>query len=153
MPGSKFEHSYWLKRDLDDEDIDAIRSRHFDDGLSEKQIHEELRHLGVNLKDIHYAIYYGYSKRTARKLYIRRKLREQNYCCAICGQRVALALDHDHQCCKDGCQHCWRSLLCITCNTGLGAFRDSIRLLSGAIVYLEDWGTSGKFRGQGAYMP
>lgn len=55
--------------------------------------------------------------------------------CAICGrdrttQNRRLAIDHDH---KTGLL---RGLLCTTCNTGLGCFRDSVELLNKAIRYL-----------------
>jgi hypothetical protein len=71
--------------------------------------------------------------------------------CAICHERLnkpqviggpgmlgtdkQLAIDHDH---KTGIV---RALLCSSCNTGLGLFRDSPRLLAQAIVYLEEHGT------------
>lgn len=64
---------------------------------------------------------------------------KQNFCCAICGAhepgyKRELSVDHDHLTNKV------RGLLCISCNTGLGMFKDSIRLLAAAIVYLEDHG-------------
>ena len=52
--------------------------------------------------------------------------------CAICNEHVKLCVDHDHNTGKV------RGLLCNTCNAGLGMFKDSIRLLAGAIVYLQD---------------
>lgn len=54
--------------------------------------------------------------------------------CAICGQtpKRGLVVDHDHE------TGDVRGLLCFSCNSGLGFFRDNIRLLAGAIVYLED---------------
>jgi len=63
----------------------------------------------------------------------------QNNLCAICLQRESfeirgtvceLAVDHDHKTGKV------RSLLCQQCNTGLGKFRDDVRLLEAAITYL-----------------
>lgn len=60
-------------------------------------------------------------------------LLQQDYKCAICpkGIDASAHLDHDHRTGKA------RGMLCPACNTGLGMFRDSTRLLSSAIVYLE----------------
>lgn len=63
--------------------------------------------------------------------------------CAICKRRSdtnkLLAVDHDHTCCpgKRSCGNCIRGLLCSSCNTGLGFFRDNLDLLIRAIEYLE----------------
>lgn len=63
---------------------------------------------------------------------------DQRGLCAICHQQpiylspdAVLHVDHDHE------TGLVRGLLCTTCNTGLGMFRDNIRLLAQAIVYLE----------------
>lgn len=61
------------------------------------------------------------------------KLAYQQYGCAICGasQRGrALAVDHCHKTGKI------RSLLCSSCNTGLGQFKDNPELLEKAADYL-----------------
>ncbi len=54
--------------------------------------------------------------------------------CAICGKRprpdISLHIDHDH---KTGRI---RSLLCFTCNNGLGQFREDIDLLFAAATYV-----------------
>lgn len=57
---------------------------------------------------------------------------EQGGCCAICGDKPTerLCADHSHQSGKR------RGLLCPSCNKALGFFRDDIRRLSLAIVYL-----------------
>lgn len=57
----------------------------------------------------------------------------QDWCCAICRQpfKTTPYIDHDHE------TLAIRGLLCSRCNTGLGMFKDSIRRLAGAIVYLE----------------
>ncbi len=58
--------------------------------------------------------------------------------CAICGEEPpgdihqrSLHIDHDHLTGQV------RGLLCSACNTGLGKFRDSPRMLLAAIGYLE----------------
>lgn len=50
--------------------------------------------------------------------------------CAICGQKSKLMADHCHQTMRP------RALLCVLCNTGLGAFRDSKEVMAKAIDYL-----------------
>lgn len=67
---------------------------------------------------------------------------EQEGKCAVCRKipetKRALAVDHDHGCCpgKRSCGKCIRGLLCTSCNTGLGNFRDSPELLAAASAYL-----------------
>ena len=52
--------------------------------------------------------------------------------CAICLEKhQRLVIDHCHK------TNAVRSLLCTTCNAGLGQFKDSIKLLGEAIKYLE----------------
>lgn len=73
------------------------------------------------------------------------KTEEQNNSCAVChkpnpkGKR--LAVDHDHSCCpgRRSCGKCVRGLLCSTCNSGLGQFKDSPELLQSAIEYLNSF--------------
>jgi Recombination endonuclease VII len=68
-------------------------------------------------------------------------LHEQNGCCAICrqperapdkasGKIRDLAIDHDHE------TGAVRALLCSSCNTALGLFRDDPALLGAAKEYL-----------------
>lgn len=69
-----------------------------------------------------------------------RMLEIQNYCCAICGKPETtknpsggikpLAVDHCHKTGKI------RGLLCNTCNTALGKFKDDPSILQSAINYL-----------------
>lgn len=60
----------------------------------------------------------------------------QNGCCAICkipkelGTKKGLFIDHNHITLKI------RGLLCSTCNSGLGKFKDDVNLLKKAIEYL-----------------
>ena len=56
---------------------------------------------------------------------------QQDGRCSICLEQVArLVVDHCHKTNKI------RSLLCTTCNAGLGQFKDSVVLLARAIEYL-----------------
>jgi hypothetical protein len=68
-------------------------------------------------------------------------LLEQNNKCAICEEEFTELphVDHDHSCCsgKYSCGKCVRSLLCYTCNNGLGCFKDDTIKLKRAIEYLE----------------
>jgi hypothetical protein len=54
--------------------------------------------------------------------------------CEICGQQCEthkkLSVDHDHD------TGLVRGLLCNSCNTGLGKFKDSIELLRAAVEYM-----------------
>lgn len=72
--------------------------------------------------------------------------RDQNWCCAICGQppcgsggrnrfdlNLRLAVDHDH---KTGVV---RGLLCTKCNTLLGLVNDDVLLLESAISYVKEF--------------
>ena len=76
-----------------------------------------------------------------------RLLQEQEGVCAICGRAerynggrgrrdeanaMRLAVDHDHKSGKV------RGLLCVMCNTAIGAFDDDPLLLAKAIVYLTE---------------
>lgn len=59
-------------------------------------------------------------------------LTNQEYRCKICGSTPEIFhTDHCHETGKV------RGLLCITCNVGLGSFRDSEKLLLKAIEYLK----------------
>jgi len=64
-----------------------------------------------------------------------------NNSCAICLKTdCELYIDHDHACCNykqkaNAC--CIRGLLCPSCNSGLGKFKDSLELLNKAIAYLK----------------
>lgn len=69
------------------------------------------------------------------------KLKQQDYKCAICNKDVtknirknvvtALSVDHDHETNKV------RDLLCFSCNSGLGQFKDNLDLLFKAYKYLK----------------
>lgn len=51
--------------------------------------------------------------------------------CAICDEETKLVIDHSHD-----TKHI-RGLLCADCNFGLGRFKDNIRILEKAILYLK----------------
>jgi len=59
-------------------------------------------------------------------------LTNQENRCSICGNNTKLFVDHNHK------NNKFRGLLCSTCNTGLGMFKDSIYNLEKAIKYLKD---------------
>lgn len=50
--------------------------------------------------------------------------------CAICGESAVLFMDHCHE------SDLFRDMLCRSCNTGLGMFKDNPVLLEGAAAYL-----------------
>ena len=58
-------------------------------------------------------------------------LREQGGLCALCGERPAEHVDHDHL-----FGHV-RGILCFNCNGGLGQFKDRVDIMAKAIDYLE----------------
>lgn len=67
-------------------------------------------------------------------------LAQQNGLCAICQRWRANSVDHDHKCC-DGpfsCGKCVRGLLCRTCNTILGRWRDDAETFLRAAQYLKE---------------
>lgn len=62
---------------------------------------------------------------------------EQRQRCAVCRQKLkSFSVDHDHTTGRV------RGLLCGTCNSGLGFFRDSVELLQEAILYLQKHSSS-----------
>lgn len=61
--------------------------------------------------------------------------------CRICGTppgKRRLAIDHNHKCCPEFpiCGECVRGLLCYSCNSGLGNFKDDDVLVDRAVRYL-----------------
>lgn len=63
----------------------------------------------------------------------RQILESQNHCCAICGKKAPLVVDHDHV------DNTVRGLLCNQCNLMLGHAADNPATLSAAVKYLEDY--------------
>jgi hypothetical protein len=81
-----------------------------------------------------------YKKHNVRKYGIelddvKRMEAEQDFCCAICGERKPLSIDHNHATGKV------RGLLCCGCNAGLGNFADRPDLFLKAIDYVKRDGT------------
>lgn len=68
-------------------------------------------------------------------------LKKQNGCCAICKQPPRsgrrLFVDHHHA------SNAFRALLCVSCNAGLGNFKENPRLFMAAIDYLVAHGSPG----------
>ena len=58
----------------------------------------------------------------------------QDGVCVICKEQIKLVVDHCHDSGKV------RGLLCHYCNLGLGHFKDDVKLLQSAILYLNDAG-------------
>ncbi len=58
-------------------------------------------------------------------------IERQGGLCAVCRKRPPTQVDHDHHTGKV------RGILCLKCNAGLGALRDSVRNLYHAIEYLD----------------
>lgn len=81
------------------------------------------------MRDLYYRRTYGMTADEVDAL-----LAAQGGGCAICGDRPARAasmhLDHDHAGGRV------RAILCLSCNQGLGKFRDDPAILLRAIVYL-----------------
>ena len=62
-------------------------------------------------------------------------IKDQGGRCAICKEREAEHVDHDHL------SGCVRGILCSPCNTGMGQFQDDPGVIRQAIDYLERWQT------------
>ncbi|MGQ0432891.1 MAG: endonuclease VII domain-containing protein [Microthrixaceae bacterium] len=80
-------------------------------------------------RDMYYRRTYGISADEVDEM-----LEAQNGGCAICGEKperlASMHVDHDHE------HGHLRGLLCLSCNRGLGQFRDDPAMLLRAIVYL-----------------
>jgi hypothetical protein len=60
----------------------------------------------------------------------RNMLKKQKRCCAICGEKTVLVVDHDHQ------TGVVRGLLCHPCNKGIGHLKDDPEIVTKALAYL-----------------
>lgn len=91
-------------------------------------------HQPRNLVQLIKAKHFGRTEAPLNLAWFNAKFLEQKGRCAICeSMPKRLVIDHDH---NDGE---FRGLLCATCNSGLGMFRDSIRHLLAAVAYLEQY--------------
>jgi hypothetical protein len=71
---------------------------------------------------------YGLTQQNFEEMLIR-----QNFLCAICKSKMEPpCVDHDHN------TNEIRGLLCSNCNTAIGMFEDSVKILKSAIHYLEN---------------
>lgn len=65
--------------------------------------------------------------------------------CAICQlppvDGKILVIDHDHSCCPSDvtCGKCIRGLVCNSCNSGMGFFKDNAEILESASAYLRKY--------------
>jgi hypothetical protein len=89
------------------------------------------------MRDLYYRRTYGISADQADEI-----LAAQNGRCAICGtpapdRLASMHLDHDHE------TGAIRGFLCITCNQGLGLFREDPSRLLRAVVYLRQRESAG----------
>jgi hypothetical protein len=75
------------------------------------------------------------SKEYARWMARARRSYHLGECCDICGTNERLCIDHKHH--KDVDKRYIRGTLCISCNSGLGGFCDSVEKLEKAIEYLK----------------
>lgn len=90
----------------------------------------------IGRRDGHYQRTYGISSRAYRTMF-----EEQMGACAICrrpqeAMSRLMVVDHNHE------TGAVRGLLCGSCNTGLGLFSDSNRVLLSAIAYLTERGSA-----------
>ncbi len=69
-----------------------------------------------------------------------KKLEEQNYKCAICLTDTPSSVNWHADHCHDTKQK--RGILCSKCNMGLGLFKDNVKALEGAIMYLNQYNST-----------
>lgn len=84
----------------------------------------------TTMRKYHLKVKYNLNETQFRNL-----LEKQEGLCAICRKPRGVrdfSVDHDHD------TGITRGLLCVKCNTGLGLFDDSIKLLIRAAMYLDE---------------
>lgn len=84
-----------------------------------------IRRLHGDTRHYHYRQRYGIGRDEVQAL-----KESQGGLCAVCCQREATQVDHDHRTGKV------RGILCLNCNAGIGALGDDPRLIYQAIDYL-----------------
>lgn len=94
---------------------------------AEKRYREKHKENIKNISHIHWLKRYGLTPQAVGEL-----LTSQHNCCRICDKDISTKfhIDHDHKTNKV------RGLLCVSCNMGLGLFKDDEILLRKAISYL-----------------
>jgi len=97
------------------EKINARKKKWYEENLEKQKNTELVRTYGITLE--------MYNK----------MLVDQFFCCAICKRNMIkpLSVDHDHE------TGIVRGLLCNTCNSGLGMFKDNLDILIEAVKYLK----------------
>jgi hypothetical protein len=83
------------------------------------------RHYGSNRN------YHLFRKYGLRPGEVELLIEQQGGVCALCGDRAAVQVAHDHRTGKV------RGVLCLLCNAGLGALKDDPEIIRQAIAYLE----------------
>jgi Recombination endonuclease VII len=79
-----------------------------------------------NSRDYHFRDRYGITA-----VEVDAMIEAQGGLCALCKERPAEQVDHDHKTGKV------RAILCLLCNAGIGAFKDDPEIIRNAIKYLE----------------
>lgn len=90
--------------------------------------HKRTRESPEKQSDRHYKKTYGIALDDVENLKI-----SQSNKCAICFQEAKLYVDHDHETGQ------LRSLLCSTCNSGIGFLKENPDILRQAAAYIEIW--------------
>lgn len=115
--------------------MDAYREAHRDELAAREQRRRDSR-TAEERRDIWLRQRYGFTLEDFNRL-----AAEQDWRCAICGDKEPLFVDHDHRCDQGHAKHkacsaCRRGLICRNCNLGLGHLGDSPTQLSAALAYL-----------------
>ena len=132
--GNNWTHTY--KNNYDYRCLSCIREYekdNYDSGKHKDYMKEYHQKPASKLKkrDNHLKREYGITLKEYNRLW-----EEQEGCCKICGEHETvlnktLHVDHCHTSGKV------RGLLCSTCNTGLGMFKDNQEILKNAVEYLK----------------
>jgi len=106
--------------------------------------YNQIRNSNPTVQDRRFTWKLKYNFNMTREEYDR-LLVNQDKVCAICKQKdprgFRLAVDHDHQCCRNArtCGSCNRELLCVNCNTALGSLGENLEIARNLVNYLKKW--------------